>query len=313
MLVSRVSRAVLNHCRVHVSSPRQISPIFTNSYHSIRGSLNQWSPLQTALLNHPVINTSAAHQFWYSSSASPQHTDKEPVTNSEASANAKVIIDGDSEKEDTGSTSDPKLSQSVRGKRRRGRNTKRTTFSDSDSESDLSFDDLVKLAAEKDELLKLKCKEIEQMKDKLLRSYAEIENVMYRTKREAENSKKFAIQSFAKALLDVADNLARASTVVKDNFSKIDTSKDGAGAIPLLKTLLEGVEMTEKQLAEAFKKFGVEQFDPLNEQFDPNSHHALFQVADASKPPGTVAVVLKPGYMLHDRILRPAEVGVTEA
>ena len=102
------------------------------------------------------------------------------------------------------------------------------------------------------------------------------------------------LQNFAKSLLDVADNLGRASSVVKESFSKLDdTSKDSAGAAPLLKTLLEGVEMTEKQLAEVFKKFGMEKYDPINEPFDPNRHNAVFQVPDASKPEGTVAHVLK--------------------
>jgi len=176
---------------------------------------------------------------------------------------------------------------------------------------DLSKDDLVKLVCEKDGLLKSKDDEIKDMKDKVLRSYAEMENIIARTKRESENSKKYAVQNFAKSLLDVADNLSRASSVVKESFSKIDASKDSAGAIPLLKTLLEGVDMTEKQLAEVFKKFGVEKFDPLNEKFDPNRHCAVFQIPDPSKPSGTVASVVKVGYMLHDRVLRPAEVGVT--
>ena len=92
----------------------------------------------------------------------------------------------------------------------------------------------------------------------------------------------------------------------------IDTSKDSTGAVPLLKTLLEGVDMTDKQLGEVFKKFGVEKFDPLNEKFDPSRHCAIFQIPDPSKPSGTVASVVKVGYMLHDRVLRPAEVGVTE-
>uniref|UniRef100_A0A7C9E4Q2 GrpE protein homolog n=3 Tax=Opuntia streptacantha TaxID=393608 RepID=A0A7C9E4Q2_OPUST len=140
-----------------------------------------------------------------------------------------------------------------------------------------------------------------------------MENVMQRTLREAENSKKFAIQSFAKSLLDVADNLGRAASITKESFNKIDASKDTIGAVPILKTLLEGVEMTEKQLEEVFRKFGIEKYDPINEQFDPNRHNAVFQVPDNSKPPGTVAVVLKSGYMLNDRIIRPAEVGVTVA
>ncbi|KAJ6688048.1 GRPE PROTEIN, partial [Salix koriyanagi] len=168
-----------------------------------------------------------------------------------------------------------------------------TKESDPEAESDLSMDDLVKLVEEKEELLKAKHKEIETMQDKVLRTYAEMENVKGRTKREAENSKKFAIQNFAKSLLDVADNLGRASSVVKGNFSKIDVSNDTAQVVPLLKTLLEGVEMTEKQLGEVFKKYGVEKFDPINEPFDPHRHNAMFQVPDASKPPGTVAAVLK--------------------
>uniref|UniRef100_A0ACD5UKT1 Uncharacterized protein n=1 Tax=Avena sativa TaxID=4498 RepID=A0ACD5UKT1_AVESA len=179
-------------------------------------------------------------------------------------------------------------------------------------ELDLSKEDLVKLVLEKDELLTTKDEEIKDMKDKVLRSYAEMENVIARTKRESENSKIFAVQNFSKSLLDVADNLARASSAVKESFSKLDTSEDSSGAVPLLKTLLEGVDMTDKQLGEVFKKFGVEKFDPLNEQFDPERHYAIFQIPDTSKPSGTVAAVAKVGYMLHDRVLRPAEVGVTE-
>ncbi|CAN6915090.1 unnamed protein product [Brassica oleracea var. botrytis] len=141
---------------------------------------------------------------------------------------------------------------------------------------------------------------------------------MDRTRRDAENTKKYAIQNFAKSLLDVADNLGRASSVVKESFSKLDTTKeDLAGATPLLKTLLEGVEMTDETvqicvLLQVFKKFGMEKYDPINEPFDPNRHNAVFQVPDASKPQGTVAHVLKSGYTLFDRVIRPAEVGVTQ-
>ncbi|CAF2107254.1 unnamed protein product [Brassica oleracea] len=180
-----------------------------------------------------------------------------------------------------------------------------------ESGEEMSKDDLVKLVAEKEELLSVKEEEIKQMKDKVLRTYAEMENVMDRTRRDAENTKKYAIQNFAKSLLDVADNLGRASSVVRESFSKLDeTSKDSASG--LLKTLLEGVEMTEKQLAQVFKKFGMDKYDPINEPFDPNRHNAMFQVPDASKPEGTVAHVLKAGYTLYDRVIRPAEVGVTQ-
>lgn len=164
-------------------------------------------------------------------------------------------------------------------RRRRRASVKRSKFSDdSDSDSDplyLSRDGLLNLLRNKEKLLNQKQLEMETMKDKALRIFAENEQVIQRTKRETENSKIFAIQvflsspafpfiiffslfclighvlqSFAKSLLDVADNLGRASSVVKDRFTKIETTEDPSGALSLLKTLLEGVEMTEKQLAE---------------------------------------------------------------
>eukprot|EP00262_Sarcandra_glabra_P006719 TRINITY_DN1920_c0_g1_i3.p1 TRINITY_DN1920_c0_g1~~TRINITY_DN1920_c0_g1_i3.p1 ORF type:complete len:327 (+),score=73.93 TRINITY_DN1920_c0_g1_i3:170-1150(+) len=310
-LFSRVSRKGFNHVRCLALSKHVSLNILSNNFHSLHESPTS--------LHKSFIGTTATQRFGFSSSASPHATDKE---NNSISDEQEIVVENfnssqkNSETEDqtekAGSSSKPNISKSQSVKKRR-RSTKRTAFSDSDAEADLSIDDLVKLVAEKEELLKLKQKEIETMKDKILRSYAEMENVIERTKREAENSKKFAIQNFAKNLLDVADNLGRASSVVKESFSKIDPSKDSAGAVPLLKTLLEGVEMTEKQLIEVFRKFGVEKFDPTNEHFDPHRHHAVFQVPDPSKPPGTVAAVLKPGYMLYDRILRPAEVGVTVA
>ncbi|CAL5006896.1 unnamed protein product [Urochloa decumbens] len=231
------------------------------------------------LLNQPArYSTSAFQRFGFSTSA-PQQDDKEANKQTDDGVNKSAGASAEA----------------------------------SDSEDlDLSKEDLVKLLLQKDESLKLKDQEVKDMKDKVLRSYAEMENVLARTKRESENTKKYAIQNFSKSLLDVADNLSRASSVVKESFSKIDTSNNSDEAVPLLKTLLEGVEMTEKQLGEVFKKFGVEKFDPLNEKFDPNRHYALFQIPDPSKPSGTVAAVVKVGYMLHDRVLRPAEVGVTE-
>ncbi|XVE80443.1 hypothetical protein DITRI_Ditri14bG0139900 [Diplodiscus trichospermus] len=237
---------------------------------------------------------SSNKQFAISSSASSESSEKE---SSSAAEN-----NGQEPAEPTGDTNP-----------REAEVTDQAKESDFESDGELSMADMVKLVEEKEELLKEKRMEIEQMKDKVVRTLAEMENVMARTRREAENSKKFAIQNFAKSLLDVADNLGRASTHVKGSFPKLDESKDTVGAVPLLKTLLGGVEMTEKQLGEVFRKFGVEKFDPTNEPFDPHRHSAVFQVPDNSKPSGTVAHVLKAGYMLYDRVIRPAEVGVTEA
>ncbi|XP_058070800.1 grpE protein homolog 2, mitochondrial-like isoform X1 [Magnolia sinica] len=325
MVVSRVlcrlsKNSLSNFWSFASSTSRQeLLPNFSKT------SFNEWVPCRTTqLTHHSFMRKGILQRFGFSSSASPQSNEKE--TNQVKDKQGTVVDKDNISQDDThlestkktedsaapdqaefpGSSSDP---QSVKKRRR----TKRTAFSDSDTDDDLSMDDLVKLVAEKEELLKLKHKEVELLQEKVLRSYAEMENVIERTRREAENSKKFAIQAFAKSLLDVADNLGRASSIVRESFSKIDQSKDSAGAVPLLKTLLEGVEMTEKQLIEVFRKFGVEKFNPINEQFDPNRHYAVFQVPDASKPPGTVAAVLKSGYMLYDRVLRPAEVGVTVA
>ncbi|XP_073028394.1 grpE protein homolog 2, mitochondrial-like [Primulina eburnea] len=254
----------------------------------------------------------------FSSSSSPQVTEEntqsgiglENKTDTEAITSAN---DGSDHSE--APVSDGKA-ESGTSKRRR-KHTKRIAFSDSDSDSDLepdlSRDDLVKLLTEKEHLLFSKQEELEKMKDKVLMTFADMENVKDRTRRESENAKKFAIQNFAKSLLDVADNMGRASFAAKESFSKIDASSDTSGAVQQLKILLEGVEMTEKLLSEVFKKFGLEKYNPTDEEFDPNRHNAVFQVPSASKPVNHVAVVLKAGYMLHDRVIRPAEVGVTVA
>ncbi|XP_058209775.1 grpE protein homolog 2, mitochondrial-like isoform X2 [Rhododendron vialii] len=293
---SRFPRTILAQLRnSFVISTRHSHP--SNQFHSIGEPRSMVVAGQMSLFHHSSLNASAFQQFGFSSVPSPETPEKE----NSPSAN------GGSTVESNGATA--KASGDTEASEQR----EVPISGDSDSEEELTMDDLVKLVTEKEELLNVKHKEIEKMQDKVLRTYADMENVMDRARRESENSKKFAIQNFAKSLLDVADNLGRASSVVKDGFSKIDTSKDTSGAVPLLKTLLEGVEMTEKQLIEVFRKFGVVKYDPTNEQFDPNRHNAVFQLPDPSKPPGTVAVVLKAGYMLHERVIRPAEVGVTEA
>ncbi|XP_007020704.2 PREDICTED: protein GrpE isoform X1 [Theobroma cacao] len=321
--LSRVSRSVGARSLL-VSAPKKLQkPSLSNQFHSlVYESPNKLVTSDVSLLHHSSLNFSAFQRFGISSSASPEPSDKEHGSAVENNGQEPAKPSGDmnpgeaevaDQAKESGFNSESQNTMPQSNKRRR-RATKRTAFSDSDSESDgdLSMADMVKIVEEKEELLKAKQKEIEQMQDKVVRTLAEMENVMARTRREAENSKKFAIQNFAKGLLDVADNLGRASTHVKGSFSKIDESKDTVGAVPLLKTLLEGVEMTEKQLGEVFRKFGVEKFDPTNEPFDPHRHNAVFQVPDNSKPPGTVAHVLKAGYMLYDRVIRPAEVGVTQ-
>ncbi|KAL1562976.1 grpE protein 2, mitochondrial-like [Salvia divinorum] len=294
-ITTRFSRIVLTQSRnsellfgLHGSKHFRTS---SNYLISSRKANDMVVPAQISSLHHSALSSTGFQWFGFSSSASPEPNEKETVTHSGNGKENKEANEASSATEE--SVSDEK--------------------SESDLESELSRDELVKLVMEKEQLLVKKQEEFEQMKDKVLRSFAEMENVKARTRRESENAKKFAIQNFAKSLLDVADNLGRASSAAKESFSKIDTSQDAAGAVNQLKTLLEGVEMTEKQLAEVFKKFGLEKYDPTDEEFDPNRHNAVFQVPDASKPAGRVAVVLKAGYELHDRVIRPAEVGVTVA
>ncbi|XP_062113036.1 grpE protein homolog 2, mitochondrial-like [Humulus lupulus] len=163
------------------------------------GGILVWKELASGQVSLFHLSSSPFQIFGFASFASPETSEKAHGSNSENNGDAKVSSQAASEQSDvadqtkeSGSISDSQstISNNVKTRRR----TKRTTFSDSDSDEDLSVDDLVKLVAEKEELLKQKHKEIEKMHDKVLRSYAEMENVMDRTRREAENSKKFAIQ-----------------------------------------------------------------------------------------------------------------------
>jgi molecular chaperone GrpE len=149
-------------------------------------------------------------------------------------------------------------------------------------------------------------------KDKLIRTLADMENLRERTSRQVENSNKFAIQGFVKDLLDVSDNLERALGAVDSEYLKKESESDDSEekAFKLLKSLYEGIEMTEKQMLQVFAKNGLERFDPTDQAFDPNLHEARFEVPVPDKEPGTVVVVTKVGYKLHDRVIRPAEVGV---
>ena len=155
--------------------------------------------------------------------------------------------------------------------------------------------------AEIEELLKQSKGEAADFKDKYVRSLAENENVRRRAKKQLEDSKLYAIQSFCKDLLEVADILEKATeSVPQEELSKSS----------YLKSLFDGLTMTETQLQKVFKSHGLEKVHPLNEKFDPNFHEALFQLPGEIS--GTVAVVQKTGYRLHGRPLRAALVGVVK-
>lgn len=154
-------------------------------------------------------------------------------------------------------------------------------------------------------------KKSEDMKDKLLRTLADMENLRDRTARQTAEAKQFATQSLIKSIIDVADNLERAASAVPLDELHGDKEVDAERALSLLRSLRDGVLMTDSVLLKIMEKEGVTRYDPLGEPFDPNLHNALFEVPDATKEPGTVAVVIKKGYLMHgERAVRAADVGV---
>ena len=143
-----------------------------------------------------------------------------------------------------------------------------------------------------------------EYKDKLLRVLAEMENLRRRTDREIADARVYGISNFARDIVAVSDNMARALGAFD---AKLREQAD-AGT----NALLEGVELTERELAKVLEKHGVKKFDPLGQKFDPNLHQAMYEIPDASRPAGSVAQVVQPGYMIGDRVLRPALVGVAK-
>jgi molecular chaperone GrpE len=147
-------------------------------------------------------------------------------------------------------------------------------------------------------------KEAAEAKDKMLRTLAEMENLRKRTQREVADARAYGIAGFARDILEIADNLQRALDAVP--------AEARAGADAGLTALIEGVELTERSLHRSLEKNGVKKFDPMGEKFDPNLHQAMYEVPDNSVAPGTVVQVIQTGYMIGERMLRPALVGVSK-
>src|SRR6201988_4686522 len=147
-------------------------------------------------------------------------------------------------------------------------------------------------------------KEAAEWRDRMLRTLAEMENLRKRTTREVADARSYGITGFARDVLDIADNLQRALDAVPAETREL--------ADPMLKTLIEGVVLTERSLLSALEKNGVKKFDPSGEKFNPNFQQAMYQVPDASVPPGTVVQVVQAGYMIGERVLRPALVAVSK-
>jgi molecular chaperone GrpE len=147
-------------------------------------------------------------------------------------------------------------------------------------------------------------KEAADLKDRLLRTLAEMENLRRRTEREVADARTYGITNFARDILAVADNMERAMKALDDEIR----DKAEAG----VKALLDGVELTERELIKAMEKHGVKKLEPQGQKFDPNLHQAMYEIPDESVPAGTVVQIMQPGYTIGERVLRPALVGVSK-
>ncbi len=145
--------------------------------------------------------------------------------------------------------------------------------------------------------------EIAELKDKLLRSLAENDNLARRARRDREDASKYAAANFARDMLSVSDNLRRAMAAVPDELRNDEAAK----------AFLEGVDLTERELISTLERHGIKRISPMGEKFNHDLHEALFEVPTGDAEPGTVVQVVEDGYVIHDRLLRAARVGVAKA
>lgn len=145
--------------------------------------------------------------------------------------------------------------------------------------------------------------ELASLKDQWLRAMAETENLRKRAQRDREEALKYAGSNFGRDMLTIADNLRRAL----ESCSNLEDIPES------IKPLIQGIELTESALLSTFDRHGIKKLEPIGDKFDPNLHQAMFEVEDDKVAPGTVVQVLQVGYTMHDRLLRPAMVGVSKS
>ena len=145
---------------------------------------------------------------------------------------------------------------------------------------------------------------VQELRDKYLRAVAEADNVRKRAERDIADARAYGIAGFARDIIGVADNLSRALEAIDPG-----ARSEAQGT---LKALLDGVELTRRELEKALAKQGVRPLEPRGEKFDPHFHQAMYEVANADAPAGTVVEVMQTGYAIGDRVLRPALVAVAK-
>ena len=208
--------------------------------------------------------------------------------------NVEAAVDADEVAQDVAQASDddlPSNSDNPEASESELENSELTQTSD--VESGQEADPLIAMTSERDAL-----------KEQLLRALAETENMRRRSEREADTARKFGLTQFARDLVGAIDNLARALASAPEDKSSLDES---------VQSLLTGIELSWTEIQSAIEKHGVRQINPVGEKFDYNFHQAMFEMPTNDHPPGMVLEVVQHGYALHDRLLRPAMVGVSKA
>ena len=173
-----------------------------------------------------------------------------------------------------------------------------------DSEDVNSAANVAPTADEPQDPLSAMIAERDELKDQLLRALADTENMRRRSEREAVNVRKYGHTPFARDLVGAIDNLARAVESAPDNLEALDNT---------IKSLITGIQLSWTELQSVIEKHGIKRVEPLGEKFDYNLHQAMFEVPTHDQPGGVVLEVVQHGYVLHDRLLRPAMVGVSKA
>jgi len=176
-----------------------------------------------------------------------------------------------------------------------------TNKPDQDKTPETSAEDIVDISTQTEETEDLQS-QLDKMKDQWLRAVAELDNTRKRAQREREDALKYAATNFSRDILGVYDSLTRAAEMI----AKVDqTSEENKGFI-------EGVNLTLSELNNIFSRHGIQKVDPINQPFDPNFHQAMFEVPTNDVAAGTVVQVMQIGFTIHDRLLRPALVGVSK-
>lgn len=184
-------------------------------------------------------------------------------------------------------------------------NAPETTTEDKGAEAAAAAEAAAESAAEPevDPIEALKAENAD-LRDRVLRSVAEMENLRKRTEREINDTRSYAIAGFARDMLTATDSLSRALMVLPQEARE--------SADPTMKSLIEGIEMTEREMQRLLGKHGVKPIDAEGQKFDPHKHQAMFEVPDPTKPEGTVVQVVQAGFAIGERVLRPAMVGVAK-